>query len=80
MNRTVWKVLGLALGLYTGSYCVHRPGRVIYPDPFFGTEDIWQWTAGDYGSCALLVAAVGLTLAGFRLILLEYFSKLRVNQ
>lgn len=80
MSRTAWKVLGIALSLYVGSYCAHRIGRAIYPDPFFGTEDVWQWTTWDYASCALLVGAIGLTLAGFRLFLLEHFSRRRGNQ
>ncbi len=75
MSRTVKRTLGLALALYAGSYCVYRIGLFIYPDPYFGSTDIWQWTMWDYTSCALLVAAVGFTLAAYWLKQTDNFNR-----
>lgn len=63
MSRIAKSVIGIALLFYVASYAASRTGKYLNPDPFFGSVDIWQWTAWDYTSLALLLVALGLTFA-----------------
>ena len=67
MSKTTKTVIAVALSFYVAAIAAYKIGEMIYPDPFFGTEDIWQWTAWDYSALSLLVVALGFTIAAVRM-------------
>jgi hypothetical protein len=67
MSKTASKLRVAALSFFVASIGVYNIGRFIYPDRFFGTEDIWQWTMWGYASCGLMGMAAALALVAWRL-------------
>ena len=65
MNGTAKKVLALALLLYAGSIASLLIDQRQPPSDVFVAEG--TWTVRTYLTCALFIAAVGLTIAAAKL-------------